>query len=254
MTALNDLVGERTVPQLWHENYWFRRHQAAYLALAPRVAQQVGTAGVVVEAGSGEGYGVQLLRRAGAEQVVALDYDGAALTHARTAYPQDVAGRAVRTNLTAMPLSDGAVTAIVCLQVIEHLWTPDEFLVESHRVLAPGGLLVVSTPNRLTFSPGLGRTEKPPNPFHCREFDAAELTELIADRLDVSGVLGVRHGPRLRDWQQQHGDLVSAQLATTPQQWPSHVRDLVHSVTAADFVLGPIETDDVLDLVVLAHS
>jgi hypothetical protein len=24
------LTGERTVPGIWHENYWFRRHEAAY--------------------------------------------------------------------------------------------------------------------------------------------------------------------------------------------------------------------------------
>src|SRR5689334_21713932 len=73
LAHLSELVGERTVPQLWHENYWFRRHEAAYLALAPVVARSTeSTQSTVLEAGSGEGYGVGLLRRAGAGRVVAL--------------------------------------------------------------------------------------------------------------------------------------------------------------------------------------
>jgi SAM-dependent methyltransferase len=257
------LVGERTVPQLWHENYWFRRHEIAYLTLAPLVARLASNSGptagssaaadsstgadasaAVVEAGSGEGYGVRLLRQAGAERVIALDYDAASLAHARSAYPEDVAGRAVRTNLAALPLADAGAAVITCMQVIEHLWTPGQFLAEAARVLRPGGLLVVSTPNRLTFSPGLGRRQKPPNPFHCREFDADELRELIAEQFPVVDLLAVRHGPRLRSWAAEHGDPIAAQLATSPDAWPAPVRDLVRSVTAADFVLTPLKILD----------
>jgi SAM-dependent methyltransferase len=201
--------------------------------------------------------------------VVALDYDAAALRHARCTYPDDVAGRAVRTNLTALPLAASSASAIVCLQVIEHLWAPGEFLAECARVLRPGGLLVVSTPDRLSFSPGLGRWEKPANPFHCREFDRSELRDLIAEHLEVTDLLGLRHGPRLRGWQAEHGDPIAAQLATGPEQWPALVSDLVGSVTAADFRLEPLvdlsdrsdlgpaalagDGSDVLDLVVLAR-
>jgi SAM-dependent methyltransferase len=256
--TLSGLVGERTVPQLWHENYWFRRHEIAYLSLAPLVASLA--PGIVVEAGCGEGYGVRLLRRAGIERVAALDYDAASLSHAGAAYPDDVAGRAVRTNLAALPLAGASASAIVCLQVIEHLWTPGQFLAECARVLRPGGLLVVSTPNRLTFSPGLGRGRKPPNPFHHREFDAAELADLIGEHFPTTEQLAVRHGPRLRAWAAEHGtDPIAAQLATAPDRWPAPVSDLVRSVTAADFVLEaaapprPDEPDDVLDLVVVAR-
>ncbi len=64
-----ELTGERTVPGIAHENYWFRRHEAAYLDL---VRHCVGA--VVLEAGCGEGYGAALI--AGhAARVVALDYD-----------------------------------------------------------------------------------------------------------------------------------------------------------------------------------
>ena len=49
-----ELTGERTVPGIWHENYWFRRHEAAYRWAAGAVDL---CRAVVVEAGVGEGYG-----------------------------------------------------------------------------------------------------------------------------------------------------------------------------------------------------
>ena len=63
----------------------------------------------------------------------------------------------------------------VSLQVLEHIWTPGDYVRELARVTRPGGVVVLSTPNRLTFSPGLGRREKPSNLYHCREYDAEEL-------------------------------------------------------------------------------
>jgi SAM-dependent methyltransferase len=262
--TLERLVGERTVPHLWHENYWFRRHEIAYRALAPRIAAKAARRpgdrpGVVIEAGSGEGYGVELLHRAGADRVVSLDYDGETLAHARAAYPASIGGSALRTNLAALPLATASAVVITSFQVIEHLWTPEEFLAECARVLEPDGLLVLSTPNRCTFSPGLGRTQKPPNPFHAREFDAEELRDLVADRLAVTELLGISHGPRLVEWRTRHGDPVAAQLALPPNQWPRHVADLIRSITANDFVLGAfasdnaLSRDEVLDLIVLAR-
>ena len=60
-----ELTGERTLPDVPEENYWFRRHLVVYEALAPRCR------GVVLEAGCGEGYGADLLAggEAGAEKL-----------------------------------------------------------------------------------------------------------------------------------------------------------------------------------------
>lgn len=251
--ALETLVGERTVPSLWHENYWFRRHEAAYLGLSGRVLAAAGRR-PVVEAGCGEGYGLRLLHSAGIQQLVALDYDASAAAHAHRHYPE---ASVVRAGLSALPLADGSAGAIVCLQVIEHVWTPGEFLAECRRVLVPGGLLAVSTPNRLTFSPGLGRGEKPSNPFHVREFEARELIETISPQLTVTALLGVAHGPRLGAWEAEHGSVAQAQLAGPPSSWSDARIALIASITAVDFVLAPlVQLDDagVLDLVVLAEA
>jgi SAM-dependent methyltransferase len=255
VTSLEQLVGERTVPRLATENYWFRRHEVAYRALAPRLLAPFPSFAppVVLEAGSGEGYGVQLLAEAGASRTIALDYDGLALAHSALTYPA-VAGRAVRGNLVGFPLAGGSVDVITAFQVIEHLWSPSEFLAECARVLVPGGVLAISTPNRPTFSPGLGRQQKPANPFHFREFDAAELFEMVDDELLVTERLAVGPGPRLKQWQRQHGDLVAAQLSRPASEWPDPLVQFVDSITAGDFVLsGDLQGADVLDLVVLAR-
>ncbi|MGV0803483.1 class I SAM-dependent methyltransferase, partial [Mycolicibacterium elephantis] len=79
-------------------------------------------------------------------------------------------------NLAELPLADDEVDVVVNFQVIEHLWDQGQFVSECLRVLRPGGTLLISTPNRITFSPGL---DTPVNPFHTRELNAAELTELL---------------------------------------------------------------------------
>jgi 2-polyprenyl-3-methyl-5-hydroxy-6-metoxy-1,4-benzoquinol methylase len=190
------LTGERTLPGVAEENYWYRRHEAAYRWLAGELPVPGAT---VVEAGCGEGYGGQVLADAGAALVAGLDLDLATLRHAAVAYP-DVPVAAA--NLVALPLADGAVDLVVCSQVVEHLWDQDAFVAECARVLQPGGQLVVTTPNRLTFPPG--------NVFHSRELDATELTALVGRHLEVRSVLGLRPGPRLAADQAENGDLVAA--------------------------------------------
>ena len=162
----------------------------------------------MLEAGCGEGYGADLLA-ASAARVLALDYDTQAIGHVGRRYPRVAAARA---NLVALPVRGAGVDAVVSLQVVEHLWDQAGFLRECRRVLAPGGALLLSTPNRLTFSPG---RDTPLNPFHTRELSAAELAGLLVEAgfADVA-VLGLHHGPRLRALDVAHGgSLVAAQTA-----------------------------------------
>ncbi|SDP22335.1 Methyltransferase domain-containing protein [Pedococcus dokdonensis] len=240
------ITGERTAPGIWHENYWFRRHEAGYAA----VPGWVPTApSVVLDAGCGEGYAAGLIHGAWpAVLVVGVDYDAATTAHAARTHGGQRAAY-LRGALTALPLPDGVVDVTVSLQVLEHIWTPGDYVRELARVTRPGGVVVVSTPNRRTFSPGLGRREKPANLYHCREYDAQELGEELVRWLPRAAVevVGLGPGDRLTEWESAHGSVVTAQQATEPDQWPLGLREAVAAVTAADFVLG--EPDDAsLDL------
>ena len=234
------LTGERTLPGIPAENYWFRRHEAAYDAVVPFCP-----GAVVLEAGCGEGYGAD--RIAGvARSVLGIDYDAAAVGHVAAAYPRVAV---VRGNLAGLPVRDGGVDVVATLQVIEHLWDQPGFLAECRRVLRPAGTLLVSTPNRLTFSP----PNRPLNPFHHRELDPAEFTALLdGSGFDITRLLGLRHGPRLRRLDRRFGSLVDAQLAGPPATWHVELRRAVARIRTADFVLSPDELDGCLDLVAVA--
>ena len=238
------LTGERTVPGVPAENYWFRRHEVAYRFVAPLVAGRR-----VLEVGCGEGYGTALLAD-GAGTILGVDYDALTVAHAAAAYPRT---RFVRANLAALPIRGAFVDVVATLQVIEHVWNHGEFVRECGRVLRPGGLLVVTTPNRLTFSPG---QDSPRNPFHAREFTAAELTELLTGHGFADARLyGLHAGARLAALDEAHGgSLVDAQLAAPPGQWSAELAADVTSVTCDDFAIVPAGERDVsrsLDLVVL---
>ncbi|MFV0494964.1 methyltransferase domain-containing protein [Mycobacterium sp.] len=233
--AVLTLTGERTIPDLDIENYWFRRHEVVYERLAPRCAGRE-----VLEAGCGEGYGAELIARAAA-RVIAVDYDAAAVAHVRARYPRVQVHQA---NLTDLPLPEASVDAVVNFQVIEHLWDQGRFIRECARVLRTSGLLMVSTPNRITFSPG---RDTPVNPFHTRELNAGELTELLEDGgFGQVEMYGLFHGPRLRQMDARHGgSIIDAQIAraVADAPWtPDLVAD-VAAVTTADFDLVEAGSD-----------
>jgi SAM-dependent methyltransferase len=234
------LTGERTLPGIPEENYWFRRHEAAYDAVVPFCA-----GAVVLEAGCGEGYGADRIA-ASARAVVGIDYDAAAVGHVAAAYPRV---DAVRGNLAGLPVRAGVVDVVATLQVIEHLWDQPGFLAECRRVLRPAGTLLVTTPNRLTFSP----PNRPLNPFHHRELAPAELRELLTGAgFEVTRLLGLRHGPRLRRLDRLFGSVVDAQLAGPPATWHRELRRAVAGVRTSDFVLAADNLDTCLDLLAVA--
>jgi SAM-dependent methyltransferase len=238
------LTGERTVPGVAEENYWFRRHEAAYRALARYCA-----GAVVLEAGCGEGYGADLLAQ-DAAAVVGLDYDELTAQHVAAAYPSV---QAVRGNLAGLPIRSGSVDVVANLQVIEHLWDQEGFLAECVRVLRPGGRLLVTTPNRITFSPG---RDTPLNPFHTRELAPAELAELVLEAgLELELLATLRHGPRLLSLDRElGGSIIDAQVevAVSGAPWPPPLLAAVASVTCADFEISTSELDAGLDVVAVA--
>lgn len=235
------------MPGIAEENYWFRRHEIAYVRMLEQCAGQV-----VLEAGSGEGYGANMIAGVAAP-VTGLDYDDSAVAHVRAKYPRV---EMVQGNLAELPLADASVDIVVNFQVIEHLWDQSQFLRECLRVLRPGGKLLISTPNRITFSPG---RDTPLNPFHTRELNAAEMTELLAEAgFTVELMAGIFHGPELvaldRKW---GGSIIDAQIerALAGEPWPADLAADVAAVRIDDFELVADSERDIdasLDLLAIA--
>lgn len=225
------LTGERTLPGIVEENYWFRRHEAAYRLLAPYCLDAS-----VLEVGCGEGYGAELLRQAGARHVIAVDYDRDVVTHVCGRYPTLAI---LQANAVRLPCRASSVDVVTALQVVEHLWEQPRFVRECARVLRPGGRMLLTTPNRLTFPAST-------NAFHARELTAIELAELAAPYFDVI-VRGLRHTEALQRWEAAHGSLVAAQLAG---DWDAVLRSRVASIDTGDFELDD-DADAAIDLVLV---
>lgn len=241
------LTGERTVPGLAEENYWFRRHEVAYLRCADLCAGQE-----VLEAGCGEGYGADLIASV-ARRVIAVDYDAAAVAHVRSRYPRV---QVLAANLAAVPIPDASVDVVVNFQVIEHLWDQPQFVTECLRLLRPGGRLLMSTPNRITFTPD---SDTPVNPFHTRELNATELRELLEDAgFQIEGMYGVFHGPGLAAMDARHGgSIIGAQIdrALADARWPADLLADVAAVRCEDFEIideRGRDINDSLDLLAIA--
>lgn len=242
------LTGERTAPGHARENYWFRRHEVVY----EWITRSFPLAGAdLVEAGCGEGYGADALRCAGAH-VTAMDYDQQTISHVSSRYSEIAA---IHSNLDSFPISDDSVDLIVSLQVFEHLWDTAKFLAEVRRTLRSEGIAIISTPNRVTFSPGVGRGDKPTNPFHVEEFDGVQLRDILADAGFTSVEIGgLHHRERLQRMGAESGDIVDRQLSAIKDNdnWSPQLLDDVGSVSTADFDVRD-DFERSLDLIAVAR-
>jgi SAM-dependent methyltransferase len=127
----------------------------------------------VLDIASGEGYGSNLLASV-AESVKGVDISEEAVTHARRKY-----GRPnleyLRGSADAVPLPDASVETVISFETIEHHDRHAEMLSEIKRVLRPGGVLVISSPDRLNYTDATGVS----NPFHVRELYREEFHALL---------------------------------------------------------------------------
>ena len=187
------LTGERTLPDVPEENYWFRRHLAVYEWIGSRVAGMR-----VVDMACGEGYGSDLLADTAAN-VVGVDANPQAHEHARLRYRR----ANLRFERDLVETFAQAADAVVFLQTIEHVSDPGAVLEHLRSLVAgapPGGpargAVYVSTPNVLTLAPaGALRSD---NPWHVHEYRAEEFQALCQAHFGTVEMYGLFHARKLR--------------------------------------------------------
>jgi SAM-dependent methyltransferase len=238
-----ELTGERTLPDIPEENYWYRRHLAVYEWIGARVAGRR-----VLDMACGEGYGSEVLSRSAAS-VVGVDANPEAHEHARVRYQRENLrfDRGV-VETYGQPQS---LDALVFLQTIEHVQDPQAVLEHFRALLAPGGVAYVSTPNLLTLA-GPDR-EKSDNPWHVREYRAHEFDQLCRSVFAEVDLLGLFHARKLRlhGWVLQLGwDRVHAALGLTK---PFYDR-FTPAISARDFALGAGSLDRALDFLAVCRG
>jgi 2-polyprenyl-3-methyl-5-hydroxy-6-metoxy-1,4-benzoquinol methylase len=231
------LDGERTLPDIPEENYWFRRHLVVYEWIAARVG------GVhVVDLACGEGYGSDVLAGS-AYSVVGVDANPDAHEHARLRYRAPNL-RFVRAMVETY---SEPCDAVVFLQTIEHVHDPDGVLENVKGMLRAGGMAFVSTPNVLTLAPR--GAERSGNPWHLREYRAEEFRALCAVHFGTVELYGLFHARALRVHElalRAGWDRVHAALRVTK---PFYDR-FVPAISTRDFALRATrDLDRALDFV-----
>jgi SAM-dependent methyltransferase len=232
-----ELTGERTLPDVPEENYWYRRHVAVYEWIAERCAGLR-----VADLASGEGYGSNLLAERAAE-VIGIEANPEAYEHASARYR--------RPNLSfrrgLVEDFDEPVDAVVFLQTIEHIHDPDRLL---DRISRTASLAYISTPNRLTLAPP--GAEKSDNPWHLREYDQGEYRRLLEPHFAGVELLGLFHAGKLRahelairfGWDRVHPAL----HLTKP-----FYRRFIPAIRADDFRLQGTDLDRALDFLAVCR-
>ena len=162
-----DWTGERLETFIFSENTNEHLHRYA-------MAMEFASRCKVLDIACGEGYGANLLATV-AESVCGVDIDAATVQHA--------AGKYQMPNLhfstgsaDSIPFKDHTFDLAVSFETIEHHDRHEAMMTELKRVLKPGGILIISSPDKKYYSDVPGYQ----NPFHVAELYKAEFESLVA--------------------------------------------------------------------------
>jgi SAM-dependent methyltransferase len=241
-----ELTGERTLPDVPEENYWYRRHLVVYEWIAARVPGLR-----VIDMACGEGYGSNVLA-SGAASVVGVDANPDAHEHARLRYqiPTRPNLRFARELVETFP---EPADAVVFLQTIEHVQDAPAVLTHFRSLVGQGGVAFISTPNVLTLAPK--GAERSDNPWHVYEYRAGEFEDLCKGTFGSVEMYGLFYARKLRvhelaikcGWDAIHKRL---RLTKRFYEW------FTPAISARDFALRPAgacEIDRALDFIAVCR-
>ncbi|MBC2704930.1 glycosyltransferase [Desulfobacula sp.] len=176
-----EFTGERFVstlnePEMSYE-HWHRYLYAGYFVEDK----------VVLDIASGEGYGTFLLSSAKARKIFGVDIDPEAVRNAREAY-ENTNLEFINGSIASIPLASGSIDVLISFETIEHVDQTHQnmFLDEIERVLKPDGILIISTPNKLTYSD----IPDYKNEFHIKEFYVDEFLDFLSPKFKHIELLG----------------------------------------------------------------
>jgi SAM-dependent methyltransferase len=248
------VTGERVSTDAGGFNPTWQRHVAAYARCAALLPP-----GRVLDLGCGIGHSYELLAP---RQTVGLDLDPAAL-----------AGQDRETevgDMRALPFAAASFDSVLSVQSLEHVPDPERVLAEARRVLAPGGVAVFVTPNRLTFGP----PDEVIDPYHYVEFSAAELRSCCAQvfaGVDLLGLFGsARYLQCVAAERVQLDRLLRRDPLALRKRVPRRLRQRLYdaalrrrraapdagaaAITPEDFELAPAPLEESLDLIAVCRA
>lgn len=159
-------TGERMTPEIYNESLIYAEHITRYQSALALVKNKV-----VLDIASGSGYGTSLLADR-AKYVFGVDISNVAINYARKKFSKKNT-EFILGDGESIPLDENSVDIVISFETIEHIKDYKKFVKEIKRVLKPNGLVVISTPNDLSFIEG--------NHFHFHEFQENELTMMLKE-------------------------------------------------------------------------
>lgn len=181
MATIN--TAERVSAEL-SDNFVFQRSRLAYHAAAERIA------GRVLEIGTGSGYGIEIVAPR-ASHFVTIDKHAPAPELLRLG---NVEFR--QCTVPPLPFEAEQFDCVISFQVIEHIRRDDAFVSEIHRVLRPGGQVILTTPNA-----PMSLTR---NPWHVREYTTDALRRLLEKEFREVEILGVSGNDRVMAYYEEN--------------------------------------------------
>lgn len=145
---------------------------------------------LVLELGSGMGEGAFFLAINGAKRVLGIDYVRQAVTAAQKKFKRLNLGFRLM-NVMELNKLESKFDVVIAFELLEHLdQQQQQKLVKLiRRILKPGGMVVMSTPNRLMFSKG---RKKSRHPFHKHELTVEQLRCLFGKEFRKVEIKGVK--------------------------------------------------------------
>ncbi len=237
------------------------RHLAAY-----RYARELAVDRQVLDAGCGEGFGTVLLAET-ARRVTGIDYSRDAVKAAAEKYRRpNLDFRQL--DVYQLPGLDLRFDLITNFQVLEHLADPVQFLTAVRSALKPGGILMLTTPNRLT--------SVSENPYHLHEYVADELLGLLRPLFGHVDLYSMMGNEKVRKFDAERARQVQrilrldplrlrkllpdrfvkwvfGRLAVQVRRWVADVDQNSRSIVPSDFHVLESVDPEALDLVALCR-
>ncbi len=109
---------------------------------------------------------------------------------------------------------------VICFQVLEHIKNDVEFLKDIYRVLKPGGILLLTTPNK---EYTLSR-----NPYHVREYNYIELSNILSSIFDKVKVMGICGNKKIMQYYESNKNSIAKLNKLDPFNFNKNIPSILY--------------------------
>lgn len=177
-------TGERVIEEAYHRSRGafviYALHAASYSFAEPYCDGER-----VIDLGCGSGYGTARVAKF-ARAAVGVDISAEAVAFAKQRYKSSNLSFKRIDPDARLPFDDGEFDVALSFQVIEHVTDDERYIQEAFRILRPGGVFILITPDRRNrLFPG----QKPWNRWHLREYSMQTLAKLVGRQFHIENSL-----------------------------------------------------------------